>query len=86
MSRPIYIFEHIYRSVLLGMRNVLDRVVEKIKTHFLCSKIVFRKSRSVYNYVVKYDRAIQARDNNMARAHCMLDNWISAMKCIKASG
>jgi hypothetical protein len=29
----------IYRSVLLRMRNISDKIVEKIKTHILCSVI-----------------------------------------------
>jgi len=49
-------------------------VVEKIKTHILCSKtFFFRKSCLLWDNVQKYCRAGQATDNNMAYAHCMLD-------------
>jgi hypothetical protein len=36
----------ISRSVLLGMRTVSGKVVDKIKTHILCSK-TFSESRAV---------------------------------------
>ena len=32
------------RQILLRMRNVSDKVAEKIKEHILCSIIFFRKS------------------------------------------
>jgi hypothetical protein len=31
----------IYRSILLRMRNILDKFVEKIKTHFMFSNFFF---------------------------------------------
>jgi hypothetical protein len=40
------------RSVLLKMRNVSDKVVEKIKTHSLCS-ITFFANRAVYEIMWK---------------------------------
>jgi len=50
------------------------QVVEKIKTHVLCSVIFFFENRAVYEKTwKKYCRAGQATDNNMAHAHCMLD-------------
>jgi len=39
-----YIFFIISRSFRLKMRNILDRFTEKIKTHILCSIIVFESS------------------------------------------
>jgi hypothetical protein len=44
----------ISRSVLLRMRNCSDKIVEKIKTHILCSVtfIVF-KNRTVYKIMWK---------------------------------
>jgi len=47
--------------------------VEKIKTHILCSKTLFRKSCLLWDYVDKYCRAIQTTENVMAHARCMLD-------------
>jgi len=49
------------------------KVVEKIKTHILCSVFVFRKSCRLWDNVEKYFGAGQATDDNMAHAHCMLD-------------
>ena len=37
-----YTFLFIYRSILLRIRNVSDKFVEKIKTHILCSITCFR--------------------------------------------
>jgi len=48
----------------------LQAVVEKIKTHILCSvAVLFVKNRAVYEIEVqKYCRAGQATDDNMAHA------------------
>jgi len=51
------------------------KVVEKIKTHILCSvKFSFRKSYRLWENVEEYFRVWQATDESMAHAHCMLDN------------
>jgi hypothetical protein len=42
------------------------KVVEKIKTHILCSVMLFR-------YSCRLCRVGQATDDNMVHAHCMLD-------------
>ena len=44
LQKDQYTFFIISRSLLLRMRNVSYKFVEKIKTLILCSKIVFRKS------------------------------------------
>ena len=67
----------ISRSVLLIMRNVSDRFVEKIKTHILYSAVfLFRKSclllDSVGN-IVDPDRPQMTI--NVAHALCILDNY-----------
>jgi hypothetical protein len=49
------------------------KVVEKIKTHILCSVSLLRKSCRLWDNVEKYCGAEQATDDNMARAPCMLD-------------
>jgi hypothetical protein len=46
--------------------------VEKIKTHILCLIALFRKSRRLRD-VEKFCTAVQATDDNMAHARCMLD-------------
>jgi hypothetical protein len=57
----------ISRSVLLRIRNVSDRVVEKIKTHILCSITYFRKSCRLWDNVEKYGTARQTTDDNIIR-------------------
>jgi hypothetical protein len=60
------------------MRNISEKVAEKIKTHILCSitflfLFFFRKSCLSLN--VEQDSGTgQATDDNMANAHYMLDN------------
>jgi len=50
------------------------KVIEKIKTHSLCSVTFFFENRAVYEIMWEnYCRAGQATDDNMAHAHCMLD-------------
>jgi len=66
-------FTIISRSILLRMRNVLDKFVEKIKTYILCSVTFIIKSYCIWDNVEKYFKAGQATDDNMAHAHFMLD-------------
>ena len=51
-------------------------VVEKIKTHILCSVTFFLKSCRLRDNMEKYCRAEQATDDNMAHAHCMLNTLV----------
>jgi len=53
---------------------MINVAVEKIKTHVLCSITFSPKSCLLWDKVEKYCRVGQATDDNMARAHCMLDN------------
>jgi hypothetical protein len=55
------------------MRSVSDKIVKKIKTHILCSKTSFRKSRLLSDNEGKYDRGGHATDENMAHTHCIPD-------------
>jgi hypothetical protein len=50
------------------------KVVEKIKTHILCSVTFFLKIILLMKKHGKYGRAGQATDNNVMLACCMLDN------------
>jgi hypothetical protein len=50
------------------------KVVEKIKTHVLCSVLLYKILPFVKN-VETYCRAGKATDDNMAHAHCMLDTY-----------
>jgi hypothetical protein len=54
------------------MRNVSDEIVEKIKTHILCSITSFRKPCRWWDNLEKYGRDRQATNDNMGFA-C----WIS---------
>jgi hypothetical protein len=57
------------------MKNVSDKSVEKIKTHFMFKKFFFLwKIVPFMRNVEKYCRAAQATDDNTARALCMLGN------------
>jgi len=48
-------FDHIYRCILLIMRNVSDKVVEKIKTHILHSiTFFFPENPAAYEITWKY--------------------------------
>jgi hypothetical protein len=50
-----------------------EKVVEKIKPHFVLNNFFF--NRAVYEIMwEKYCRAGQATDDNMVHAHCMLHN------------
>jgi len=49
------------------------KVVEKVKTHILCSVTFFRKSCRLLDNVENFCRAGQATDENMAHAYCMLN-------------
>ena len=62
-----YTFMIISHSILLRMRKLQTKVVEKIKTQIL-SLTTFS-----FNLVEKY-RARQAKDDNMSHTHCMPDN------------
>jgi len=50
--------------------------VKKIETSILCSITFFlnRNSYRLWDNVEKYFRAVQAAEDNMAHARCMLDN------------
>ena len=64
----------ISRSVLLIMRNVSDKFVEKIKANICVQQIFFLKSSPLRDSLRKYDRARQAANHSMAQVRCMLDN------------
>ena len=64
----------ITRCIILRTVQFQTKVVEKIKTHILCSLLFFsRKSCRLLDHMEKYCRAGQAANDNMAHAHCMLD-------------
>jgi hypothetical protein len=75
MKTDQYIFLVIFRSVLLKIRNVSDETCKGYKnTHFVFSNFFF-KNCAVYEIKwTKYYRVEQTTDENMANAHCILDN------------
>jgi hypothetical protein len=49
--------------------------LEEIKTHVLCSVSLFFENRAVYEQTWKNTvQPVQATNDNMTNAHCMLDN------------
>jgi hypothetical protein len=66
--KTIYILI-ISRSVLIRIRKVLDKAVEKIKTRNLFN-FFFSKIGGI---VDRYSRAEQATDNRMAHPYSILD-------------
>ena len=61
-------------SIVVKMENVLDKSVEKIKTHFIFYNFFFfRKSCRLWDNMEKYYRVQQATDDNKVHAHWMLD-------------
>jgi hypothetical protein len=58
---------------LLEWEMFRRRVVEKIKTHILCSVTFLRKSCRLWDNLDKYCTDGQATDDNMAHAYCVPD-------------
>jgi hypothetical protein len=72
-----YKFMIISRSFLPRMKNVSDKSCRENRRKILCSIIFFlRKFCRLWHNVKKYCRAVQATDDNMTHAHCMLDNEV----------
>jgi len=64
-----------YDDIFVSSSYNVSKILETIKTHILCLVTFFsRKSCHLWDNVGKYDREGQAKDDNMARAHFMLDN------------
>jgi hypothetical protein len=64
--RPTDIHFWKYTAQFFVEWNILQtKVVEKIKTHILCSVTFFRKSRRLWDNVEKYGRAGQATGGNI---------------------
>jgi len=55
------------------MKNVSEKVVEKIKTrHFMFSNFFFRKSCLLWNNVEIFCGVRQATYDSLAHSHCIL--------------
>jgi hypothetical protein len=70
----IYVHLWYLAELFLEWEMFQMKVAEKIKTHILYSTAFSRKSCNLWDNVEKYGTDGQATDDNMARAHCMLDN------------
>jgi len=67
----LYIFMIISRQILLKMRSVSPHILEKIKTHIICSITFLPK---IVPFVrQKFVRTGQAQNDNTVHALCMLD-------------
>ena len=68
----------ISRSVLLILKMFQTKVVEKIKTHILCSVTFFFCPKNLAVYKITWKSMVEADRPQMtiytAHAHCMLDN------------
>jgi hypothetical protein len=64
-----------FGELFLEWEMLLTKVVDKIRTHILCSATFSPENRAVYETVwKKCCTAVLATDDNMAHAHCMLGN------------
>jgi hypothetical protein len=73
MMTNMHIWPHLAQS-FLEWEMFQTKVVEKIKTHILCSVTFFLNSYRLWDKMEKYGTAGQATDDNMAHAYCMLDS------------
>ena len=73
LHKDQYTFMIIFRSVVLRMRNVSDKSCRERQTTHSRFKNFFRTTCPLSDNVEKYCRAVQATDDNVAHAHCMLD-------------
>jgi len=68
-------FVKISRSLRLRMRNVSDKsCTENQTTHFMFSNLFLPANRCVFEIMWKYIIERGRPHNNMAHAHCTLDN------------
>jgi hypothetical protein len=55
----------IYRWILLIIRNISDKIIEKIKTHFNINNFLLRKSFRLWDNVETYCREGQSKDDTI---------------------
>jgi len=69
-------FMIIWRWILFRMRNVSQKVVKKIKTHFMFNNSFFPRNFDVYEIMWREKSYSQTSpDASTAHGHWMLDNW-----------
>ena len=72
--RPVYIFDQLLAQFFLEWEIIQTNIVDKIKTHVLCS-VTFWKSCHLWDNVEKYCIADKDTDDNMVHVHCTLDTY-----------
>ena len=70
----MYIYNYISLSFSQNEKYFRQNVVEKIKTHILCSITAFRKSCPLQESVEKYGRSRKATDDNIIQ-HIRIALW-----------
>jgi hypothetical protein len=77
LDEGVSVFMEISRWILLRVRNVLNKVTEKIKMHFLCSVTFFRTSWCLRGNVETCGGAREAADANIIWriAFCISKAW-----------
>jgi len=69
LDKNDFTFMIISRSILLKIRHFPEKIVEKIKTHILCS-ITSLENRPIMRKCKKIFRFGQATDDNILVFHC----------------
>jgi hypothetical protein len=72
--RPIYIFDYVLLICIYNENYFRQNCRQNQNTYFTFNNVFFFKSCRLSDNVEKYSRAGQVTDDNMAHAHCMLDN------------
>jgi len=65
----------ISRCILLGMRNVSHRIVQKIKPHILCSITFLYENRAVYE--IMWKNMVESDRPQMTIWRMRIARWIS---------
>ena len=73
MWKPVWVYGNLC-LIMVRIRNISDKIVEKIKTYIMCSRIFFQKSWLSWDYVENYRRSGQATDKSMANVYCRLNS------------
>jgi hypothetical protein len=73
LRKDQYTFYHSSLTSSYNEKKFHTKVVGRIKTHFLSSKTLCRKSRRLWDNMEKYCRAGQTTYENTVHAHCMLN-------------
>jgi hypothetical protein len=67
LREDVSTFMKISRWIIFRIRNILGKIVQKIRAHILCSLPFFQKSCQFWDNVEKYGGAREATDDNVTR-------------------